>query len=124
MPLTLSARLFFKLVAYAAIAVFAAPLPAQEYQTNGHAFSVTPLPDWVDWAALPQRSDQRPGQAVAYRLVDRQVHIARGGDTQFTRLVTQPLTEAGLRQAAVIEINFNPAFQVLAIHRLSLLRDG
>jgi len=71
MPPTLSARLFFKLVACVTLAVLAAPLPAQEYQTDGHSFSVTPLPDWVDWAALPQRSDQRPGQAAAYRLVDR-----------------------------------------------------
>ncbi|MCG6865140.1 MAG: DUF3857 domain-containing transglutaminase family protein [Thiogranum sp.] len=124
MPLTLSSRLFFRLIACVTITVFAAPLLAEQYQTNGHSFSVTPLPDWVDWAALPQRSDQRPGQAVAYRLVDRQVNITRSGDTQFSRLVTQPLTEAGLRQAAVIEINFNPAFQELAIHKLSLLRDG
>ncbi len=122
MPLTLSTGLFHRLIASVVVALFAAPLQAQEYRTNGHSFGVTPPPDWADWAPLPQRSDKRPGQAVAYRLVDRQVYIAESGETRFTRLVTQPLTEAGLQEAALVEIDFNPAFQNLAIHRLSLTR--
>ncbi len=124
MPLTLSTSQFYRLIASVIVAVLAAPLQARQYQTNGNSFSVTPLPDWVDWAELPPESDQRPGQAVAYRLVDRQVNITETGETQFTRLVTQPLTEAGLHQAAVVEVNFNPAFQRLAIHKLSLARGG
>lgn len=124
MPLTLSPRLFYRLIASLAVALFAAPLQAQQYQTNGHTFSVTPLPGWVDWAEPAPKSDQRPGQAVAYRLLDRQVNITEKNETQFTRLVTQPLTEAGLHQAAVVEITFNPAFQTLALHKLSLTREG
>lgn len=122
MPFTLATRLFYRLLASLIVAVFATPVQAQHYQTNGHSFDVTPLPAWVDWAQLPQKSDQRPGQSVAYRLVDRQVYITQSGELQFTRRVTQPLTEAGLHTAAVIEINFNPAFQRLAIHKLSLAR--
>jgi hypothetical protein len=124
MPLTPSARLFYGFIASAILSLSAAPLQAQQYQTNGNAFSVTPLPDWADWAELPQKTDQRPGQAVAYRLLDRQINITATGETRFTRLVSQPLTEAGLHQAAVVEIDFNPAFQTLSIHKLSLVRGA
>jgi transglutaminase-like putative cysteine protease len=99
-------------------------LQARQYEVNGHSFAVEPLPNWVDWTELPEASSQRPGLAAAYRLVDRQDNIEENGATRFSRLVTQPLTEAGLNQAAEIEINFNPAFQTLTFHKLSVIRDG
>lgn len=104
--------------------LFAAPLQARQYDANGYSFAVEPVPAWVDWTELPETYEQRPGQAAAYRLVDRQHHITDSGTTRFNRMVTQPLTEAGLNQAAEIEIEFNPAFQTLKLHKLSVIRNG
>lgn len=124
MPFNLPPRLLHSVIAAALITLFAAPLQARQYEVNGYSFAVEPVPAWVDWADLPETSSQRPGLTAAYRLVDRQDHISEDGATLFNRRVTQPLTEAGLNQAAEIEINFNPAFQTLTLHKLNLIRDG
>jgi transglutaminase-like putative cysteine protease len=116
-------NMLFTLAVCALFCLISPPLPAQQYQTNGFAFDVAPLPAWVDWSGLPEKTDKRTGQAVAYRLVDRQINLTTPQEIQFVRMVTQPLTEAGLSEAAEIEINFNPAFEHLVIHKLDLLRD-
>jgi transglutaminase-like putative cysteine protease len=124
MPFAPLPGLFQGLVAATLITLFAAPLQARQYDANGYSFAVEPVPAWVDWTGLPETYEERPGLAAAYRLVDRQHNITENGTTRFSRLVTQPLTEAGLNQAAEIEIEFNPAFQKLRLHKLSVIRNG
>lgn len=101
-----------------------APVSAANFETGGHSFSVSPVPAWVDWTTVNDDGPARPGQALAYRLIDRQVYISDSGESHFSRLITQPLTEAGLQHAAEIEVAFNPAFETLTFHALSLSRNG
>ncbi|MEE9303371.1 MAG: DUF3857 domain-containing transglutaminase family protein [Thiotrichaceae bacterium] len=100
------------------------PVQAQQHQANGYSFEVTTIPGWVALIEPPDNFAHRPGLSVAYRLVDRQITIKESGNIKFTRLVSQPLTEAGLQQAAEIEMEFNPAFETLFVHELSLKRKG
>ncbi|TCK18273.1 uncharacterized protein DUF3857 [Thiogranum longum] len=124
MPFTLFPSVLRGLFVATIVVLFTAPVQARQFDKSGYSFSTEPLPGWVDWADLAEVPGQRPGLAAAYRLVDHQVYISESGETRFSRMVTQPLTEAGLNQAAEIEINFNPAYQTLTLHKLDLVRDG
>lgn len=105
-----------------------AKLPASPYPAvpAGAGYRFAPLPGWVRAAPLPQlEAAARNTSAKARRelLVDLQVQL--GSSTQtFFRLHNVSLDSSTLREVSEPQISFNPAYQTLVIHSVSLRRDG
>ena len=94
----------------------AAPKPGQRY-------AVAPLPGWVVLAELPGGA---PAEAAPmhYRVIDDQIRVDATGTTAFSRIVRVVNQAAGLAQASQIELDFDPSYQTLTLHRVDLVRDG
>ncbi|HEX4870009.1 MAG TPA: DUF3857 domain-containing protein [Moraxellaceae bacterium] len=87
-------------------------------------YEVAPVPAWVQERALP--AAPAPGVAMLPAdalLYDRQILL---GETpvSYTRSVRRALTTSGIGAVSEISIAFNPAFQVLKLHRIALMRGS
>ena len=86
-------------------------------------FSVRPTPAWVEPAAVDLRVDV-PRSHVRYGvyaiLVDHQVR----GTTDYHRTVRKILSASGVQNASELSFDFDPSFQRLVFHDVSVLRDG
>ncbi len=82
--------------------------------------------DWVERVApdldspSPFTGPVKPG--VYFRLVDFQVHADLG--EEYFHYASEFLTVAGVHEKSEFEIDFDPAYQRLTIHRLLRHRDG
>ena len=86
-----------------------------------------PAPDWVKPVAFDVEAkipvDQIRG-GVYYLMVDRQVRASVNDRQWFQRYAVKVVNEQGLEAAANVDIGFNPAYQTVALHVLSLHRNG
>lgn len=58
------------------------------------------------------------------RLVDVQIQLQAKDTHSFFRLHTQALDSSTLREVSEPQVSFNPAYQTLVIHSVSVLREG
>ncbi len=98
----------------------AAPLPA------GPGWRVAPAPAWV---VEPPAADPAatPAPATGARrelLVDFQIHRALPKPQTYVRLRNVALDASALGSVSQPQIDFNPAYQTVAVHTLSVLRGG
>ncbi len=115
------ARLFAGLLPALLLAMLA-PAAAADPQVGRAA-----APGWVDWLAMPAANPDRLRAAedgVYDLLFDTQVRIAGGQEVTFRRRVIKVLDRAGLEGAAQTQVDFDPAFEKLAINRAAIWRDG
>ena len=98
----------------------------QRYTSNQVYFTVVDTPDWVKPADLSAGADpaRGSGESVAYLLTDKQIRVEANAETRYVRRVVQALTETGLDAVAEVEIEYNPAFQELTIHKVAISRAG
>ncbi|MFC3682482.1 DUF3857 domain-containing protein [Hydrogenophaga luteola] len=61
---------------------------------------------------------------VYYLLVDRQTRVSGNERQQFNRFAIKVVNEKGMEHAASIDIDFDPSFQQLQLHTLSVHRNG
>ncbi len=95
-------------------------------------FSRADDPAWVDRIALPGASDAerapllaRASDGILTELVDSQVRWDDAGrKLTYFRLATRVTDRAGLEEAATISIDYDPAFEDLALTRLDVVRGG
>lgn len=86
-------------------------------------------PAWVEAiepppAANPQVADGN-SQSTVYLLVDTQIRVEPSGRRQqYRHLAMQPNDTAGVEGAANIEVDFDPSYQTLTLHRLRVHRAG
>lgn len=100
---------------------------AAVYENNGQRFSVASTPQWVVSVVEPKamaKEDKPNGLSVAYLAIDNQIDLTQDKTHQYYRRVMQPLTESGVENAAQIEIDYNPDYQTLTIHSVTVLRGG
>ena len=92
--------------------------------------SLSPLPDFVDRASLPEHW---PAEADAgedsdtnwrYWLVDSQVDRRTAQATVYFDLAFEPMTAERLGDAGRYEISFRNEYQSLQLHQLAVRRDG
>lgn len=86
-----------------------------------------PTPDWVDDIPLPPddpalRAEARDG--VHYLLSDHQLRWQGETRLNWSRTATEVTDRAGLDLAATITFDYDPAFDRVALTRLSIWRDG
>lgn len=106
----------------AAVLVLGAVAPAGAVEQVGRAAA----PDWVEAIepALPARAPVA-GPSTAYLLVDTQVRVQPDGARQrYVHHAIQANDSAGVASSANVDIDFDPSYQRLTLHRLRVHRDG
>jgi hypothetical protein len=83
------------------------------------------IPGWVKPAKPKhQNSKSTTDISVRYLLSDQQTNISDAGIAYFTQVVLQPVKEQGLEEVSEISFDFNPDFETLTLHQITILRDG
>ncbi|WP_428310292.1 DUF3857 domain-containing protein [Hydrocarboniphaga sp.] len=84
-------------------------------------YSITPAPAWVTPAdETPAKTD--PRAAMHYRLIDYQTRVGEHDTTEYEHVISVVDQQGGLSSASQINIEFDPSFQTLSVHRLQLIR--
>lgn len=98
------------------------------YQRGDFSFSVDAEPGFVVRREVPLQWDaQAPGAADTrwrYWLYDVQADRRGGHDLLYVEHVFEPRAESMVGEAGRFQIEFNPAFQKLTLHRVELRRNG
>lgn len=85
-----------------------------------------PAPDWVirfpDDAVRPRPDAATAGLDTDYLLVDRQEHVAAEED--YFRVAQRVITEGGLDSAGEWSVTYDPEYEAVTLHRLTVIRDG
>jgi lipoprotein NlpI len=87
-------------------------------------FSIAPPPAWVQPATVEPIPADLPTAPVQMALIDRQTRLLPGGSHQYRRSLRLVKASAGLEQAAQIEVEFDPGYQRLVLHELTIVRAG
>ncbi|HZV22859.1 MAG TPA: DUF3857 domain-containing protein, partial [Luteimonas sp.] len=99
-----------------------------EYVRGDFRFSVGPAPGFVAAREMPAQWDPKaPGaDDTVWRvwLYDNQVDRRRGQDLDYVDYAFQPRSAANLGDAGRFQIEFNPEYQRLTLHRVALRRNG
>ena len=83
---------------------------------------------WVKPATLPETAELPATASVNYLLADHQVNISQSGEQgskrTYLHYAMQATSEQGLSNVSEIELSFQPAFENLTLHHISVTRDG
>lgn len=99
--------------------------------TSAHAapreFTVGAMPAWVkpvpiDWQSKPPQGQVSEG--VHYLLSDIQQRVSKTDRTSFRRVVATALNERGVETLGHVEVGFDPSYQSLMLHAVTIHRDG
>lgn len=90
-------------------------------------YAIAPSPQWVvsvqaptdDWVETAPRSN-----GVAYLLVDRQWSMVGGRERHFNHFVMKAMSASGVEKVSGISVDFDPLFESLTLHGISVWRDG
>jgi lipoprotein NlpI/transglutaminase-like putative cysteine protease len=86
-------------------------------------FAIGPAPAWAQPVSPDAGlSAALPKAPLQFLLIDLQTRTAPGEETQYRHVVRQVNDAAGLQAGAQIQIDFDPSYQALTLHRLELQR--
>lgn len=110
------------------LAGFATDAVAEQHVRGDLRFETGPEPSFVVRRELPAKWDSAaPGaddRRWRYWLYDMQSDRRAGRNMVYLEHVFEPKSPSLIGEAGRFQINFNPEFQTMAIHRAELLRDG
>lgn len=109
---------------HGAIVAFALILYCSIGLAEGYA--IGPIPDWVQpvTAPLSAAPPRHNSSGVMYLLSDRQWRVGKGDRHSYVRLATRALNTLGVEQSSHISIDFDPVFETLTLHEVTIHRDG
>ena len=89
-------------------------------------YATAPTPTWVTPVAVSvsARAPKEASGGVYYLLLDDQVRVSASGPESYSRFVLRVLNKEGLDEAAQFSVDFDPAYQELTLHEVSVIRDG
>ena len=97
-------------------------------ETTFNDYVVDERPSWVVEQQYDAGKSPVDTLAIQYLLVDQQRRllsdIHQSPPQYYYRFAMRMLNSAGLAQNSQLEISFNPAYQVLHLHSLKVIRDG
>ncbi|MES9875269.1 MAG: DUF3857 domain-containing protein [Candidatus Sedimenticola sp. 6PFRAG7] len=102
------------------LALFIPALHAQGY-------AIAPAPDWVEPEQTPTLSPlqlSNYSNGVAYLLLDSQWRVSEGQQERFRHYSTKALNSSGVDDISQISIDFDPAYQAVTLHQVSVHRNG
>lgn len=83
------------------------------------------LPGWVvPVADIPALAPDSHYYDQQFLLVDRQLNLVSPTPVEYKRYASKVVSIAGVESASQISIDYDPAYQSVAIHRLQVVRDG
>jgi transglutaminase-like putative cysteine protease len=101
-------------------------LPASLFAKSYGEFDIAAPPQWIDRApgeyqvAIPAGMSR---YGVYDILSDHQVRVGQDGSTtQYFRTVRKVLTQSGVQNASELSIDFDPSFQRLVLHEITIVR--
>ncbi len=101
---------------------------AEDFSNGGFTFSTGPTPEFVDAqapaTAWPESAPGAHDDQWRYWRYDRQVDRRPGHDMQYVDYIFEPRSQGNLDDAGRFDIEFNPEYQKLVLHRVELRRDG
>jgi lipoprotein NlpI len=110
------------LAAPASVQLPKAASPAK-FTSQGFSYTVAKLPAWVDSpAAPPVRAQADSGWHYVQH--DEQLYASAAESERHINIVRRVNTAAGLTDAARIELVFEPSYESLVMHELSIRRSG
>lgn len=95
-------------------------------ERGGAPYRLTPVPDWVQAVRLDE-VENLPVTPAALQLLaqDHQVRLApHEGEAHYHHEIRRIQERAGLERGSQWEIEFDPSYQTLQIHRLVVWRQG
>ena len=108
-----------------AIAAFG--LAASDAQAQARPFDVGPPPAWVETHVPATESTAAAGQLgqnVHYLLVDNQVRVDERERLSYRHVASKAVNSQGVESESNIEIRYDPSYQRLTLHHVSLRREG
>jgi hypothetical protein len=99
-------------------------LKAAQHSNAPTGYTVEPAPSWVTPSPNAEETDAESSAPMSYRLVDEQYQLGEGSETHYLHVIRAINQSTGLDRGSRIEIQFDPSFQKLALHRLELVRAG
>lgn len=87
--------------------------------------SIAPPPAWVD--IIRTFSEPKPvtnelSEGVVFILLDNQVNVVR--DEHYHRVIKDLISESGVQHGAQLNLHFDPSYQELIIHRITVQRGS
>jgi transglutaminase-like putative cysteine protease len=101
----------------------AGPNSIKIFKSNSFKYQIALPSAWIDENSysIPSKKSHEP---LNYLLLDHQVKFTPESTEEYYRYVERPLTTDGLEQVSTIEVVFNPAYQTLTWHAVSIIREG
>jgi Domain of Unknown Function with PDB structure (DUF3857)/Transglutaminase-like superfamily len=90
-------------------------------------YDKAPAPKWIDVvhvdtaATVPQ---DQVSDGMYYLLLDKQVRVDKGERVMYQHFATKALNEQGVESVANIEISFDPAYEKLSLHSITIKRGA
>jgi transglutaminase-like putative cysteine protease len=105
------------------IAVLAFLMPGFAF---GSDFTVGPAPKWIDRLSVDTTATLPAGEARygTYALLDDHQVNAGAKTTNYYRRVRKVLSPTGVQNASEVAFDFDPTYERLVIHDITVVRDG
>jgi lipoprotein NlpI/transglutaminase-like putative cysteine protease len=121
----LSATGICLLLAASPATVLAATPKAKPAGTTAEGFGIEAAPSWVQPIAPDPALNAAVSKApLQFLLIDVQSRASVGDEAHFRHVVRQVNDAAGLQAGAQIQVEFDPSYQTLLLHRIELWRGN
>lgn len=108
--------------------VLVGPAGAEDFSNGGFSFSTGPAPAFVRErpveTAWPADAPGANDDQWRFWRFDRQVDRRPGQDISYVDYIYEPRSQGNLGDAGRFDIQFNPEYQKLVLHRVELYRNG
>nr|MBX2839325.1 DUF3857 domain-containing protein [Gammaproteobacteria bacterium] len=91
------------------------------------AYQIRAVPDWVvspDVYQSPRQTQAYDGNNLRYRLYNNQVNILGESSEYYFEFVYELKNRSAVEENAQLEIEFDPSYEQLHLHRIAIVRDG
>ena len=97
---------------------------AAQHSDAPTGYTVEPAPSWVAPSPNAEETNVESSAPMSYRVVDEQYQLGEKSETHYLHVIRAINQSTGLDRGSRIEIQFDPSFQKLVMHRLELVRAG
>ncbi len=108
------------------VLLFAVCMGSLSYAQSAREYlSVDKAPSWVVFQAVPEaKFDLGNENTKIYKLVDWQIKVDVKTRARYKHYATALLSAEAVQDNSSIEITFDPSFQSVVLHHLTIIRDG
>ena len=94
------------------------------YAFDSTAYSIAPPSSWVREFTVNNHSVSQQEEGTHYLFYDRQIRVGDSGTDYYYRIASRPLDSDALSTRSQVDINFDPAYQRLTLHSVTVARGG